>query len=234
MNEKDIARSERTAAMPAQHGPAGETVSTTLMLLRLGTRWFGVDVRAIEEVALKGEVTRVPKAPSHILGVTSLRGRLVTVVGLQQMIGGHGMLSRESPATPPRLVVVRDGEYEMAVVAELFGTPPDVIPPSLEDFQSYFAAQIAGDRIAVTAPAREIAGVILRTPLPGPMRLLAPANRLATAAQLPPRLREEYGLRLPPAHGPLLSAAGFSVKFGSRPILQIAGRARMVRATTLA
>ena len=118
MNEKDVACSERTAAIPAQNGRARETASTTLMLLRLGTRWFGVDVRAIEEVALKGEVTRVPKAPSHILGVTSLRGRLVTVVGLQQMIGSHDMLSREDPATPPRLVVVRDGEYEMAVVAE--------------------------------------------------------------------------------------------------------------------
>ena len=118
MNEKDVACSKRMAAMPAQNGPAGEAASITLMLLRLGTRWFGVDVRAIEEVALKGEVTRVPKAPSHILGVTSLRGRLVTVVGLQQMIGGHDMLSREISATPPRLVVVRDGEYEMAVEAE--------------------------------------------------------------------------------------------------------------------
>jgi hypothetical protein len=42
----------------------------------------------------------------------------VTVVGLQQMIGGTGMLSRESTTTLPRLVVVRDGDYEMAVVAE--------------------------------------------------------------------------------------------------------------------
>src|SRR5664279_5273063 len=123
---------------------------------------------------------------------------------------------------------------EMAVVARLFGTPAEVIPPSLGDFRAYFAAQIAGDRIAVTEPAREIARVILRTPLPGPMRLLAPANRLATAAHLPPRLRAEYGLRLRPLHRPLLTAAGLSVKHGSRPILQIVGRARMVRATTLA
>jgi len=96
----------------------GGAASTTLMLLRLGTRWFGLDVRSIEEVALRGDVTRVPTAPSHILGVTTLRGRLVTVVGLEQMIGGAGLLSRESSATLPRLVVVRDGEYEMAVVAE--------------------------------------------------------------------------------------------------------------------
>lgn len=109
----DVAHSEHKASIPC----AREAASATLMLLRLGTRWFGVDVRAIEEVALKGEVTRVPTAPNHILGVTTLRGRLVTVVGLEQMIGGTGLLSRENSATLPRLVVVRDGEYEMAVVA---------------------------------------------------------------------------------------------------------------------
>jgi chemotaxis signal transduction protein len=87
------------------------------MLLRLGQRWFAMDARAIEEVALRGPVTRVPMAPSHILGVTSLRGRLVTVVGLEQMLGGAGMLPVDNSATLPRLVVVRDGDYEMAVVA---------------------------------------------------------------------------------------------------------------------
>jgi purine-binding chemotaxis protein CheW len=90
----------------------------TLMLLRLGKRWFAMDVRAIEEVALKGQVTRVPMAPSHILGVITLRGRLVTVVGLEQMIGGSGMLPSEDSATLPRLLIVREEGYEMAVVVE--------------------------------------------------------------------------------------------------------------------
>lgn len=118
MNADEVASGEDKAAIVSQNGPASEAASTTLLLLRLGKRWFGVDVRAIEEVALKGEVTRVPTAPGHILGVTTLRGRLVTVVGLEQMMGGTRMLSGENSATLPRLVVVRDGEYEMAVVAE--------------------------------------------------------------------------------------------------------------------
>jgi len=124
MNADEVAHSERKVATTF----AGEAASTTLMLLRLGTRWFGVDVQAIEEVALKGEVTRVPAAPSHILGITTLRGRLVTVVGLEQMIGGAGLLSRETSATLPRLVVVRDGEYEMAVVAEGIQGMIDYVP----------------------------------------------------------------------------------------------------------
>ena len=125
-----------------------------------------------------------------------------------------------------RLSVAEQESYysEMALVARLFGTPADVIPPTLSEFRDYFAAQIESDRITVTQTAREIAAVILQAPLPTPMRLLAPAHRLATAAQLPPRIRREYGLRWGPSRAPLLLAAGQTVRFGSWPIVQIAGR----------
>jgi chemotaxis signal transduction protein len=116
MNVEEVAHGEEPAAVPSPCGPAGE--AATLMLLRLGKRLFGVDVRAIEEVALKGGVTRVPTAPNHILGVVTLRGRLVTVMDLDRMLGGARVLARENSATLPRLVVVRAGDYEMAVVAD--------------------------------------------------------------------------------------------------------------------
>jgi len=115
---------------------------------------------------------------------------------------------------------------EMAVVARLFGTPAEVIPPTLADFRDYFSAQIEGDTIAVTRPAREIAAVILRAPLPAPLRVLAPAHRLATAAQLPPRIRREYGLRWTPLLEPLLAAVGPAVRLGSWPALRVAVRLR--------
>ena len=116
MSSRGAAQGERGGGGDG-HGSA----TAPLMLLRLGQRWFAVDVRAIEEVALKGPVTRVPMAPSHILGVTLMRRRLVTVISLEQMIGGAGMLSAENAVTLPRLVVVRDGAYELAMVAEEIG-----------------------------------------------------------------------------------------------------------------
>jgi uncharacterized protein (DUF2236 family) len=74
---------------------------------------------------------------------------------------------------------------EMALVARLFGTPASVIPPSLPEFHDYFAAEIAGETVAVTEPAREVAAVILDAPLPAPMRLLVPAHRLAIGRASP-------------------------------------------------
>jgi uncharacterized protein (DUF2236 family) len=115
---------------------------------------------------------------------------------------------------------------DMATVARIFGTPADVIPPTLAEFHEYFESQMESPSITVTAPARNIASMILHAPLPAPMRLLAPAHRLATAAQLPPRLRDEYGLRWTSLQKPLLIAAGQTVRLGSWPILQAAGRMR--------
>lgn len=115
---------------------------------------------------------------------------------------------------------------EMALVARLFGTPAAVIPPTLGEFRDYFADQVAGDTITVTPTAREIAQVILAAPVPAPMRLLTPAHRLATAAQLPERLRRGYGLRWTPLHALLLPVAAQSLRVTTWPILQAAARLR--------
>jgi uncharacterized protein (DUF2236 family) len=108
---------------------------------------------------------------------------------------------------------------EMTLVARLFGTPAPAIPRSLAEFHDYFAAQIASETISVTAPAREVAAVILDAPLPAPMRLLVPAHRLATAGLLPPRLRDEYGLRWGALHELALPAAARSLRLATAPAL---------------
>jgi uncharacterized protein (DUF2236 family) len=120
---------------------------------------------------------------------------------------------------------------DMKTVAGLFGTPPEILPPRLTDFRGYFEAQLSGDTLAVTPLAEDIARVILKAPLPAPLRLLAPAHRLATAAQLPPALRREFGLRWTPFHPPLLALAGGALRVAGWPILRTAGRLRLTPAT---
>jgi len=56
----------------------------------------------------------------------------------------------------------------MNLVAELFGTPKRVLPRSYREFEDYFDAQVRSTTITVTPPAREVAAVILATPLPAP------------------------------------------------------------------
>jgi uncharacterized protein (DUF2236 family) len=99
-----------------------------------------------------------------------------------------------------------------------------VLPRSLPEFREYFSAQIAGDTITVTAPARAVADVVVEARLPTPMRVLVPAHRLATAGLLPERLRREYGLRWSALHELALPLAARSMRLAAAPVLLAAGR----------
>ena len=127
------------------------------------------------------------------------------------------------PLTP---VELEQYHREMNVVAELFGTPTSVLPGCYREFREYFQAQLAGHAITVTPLAHEVASVILAAPLPAPLRMLAPAHRLATTRILPPRLRNEYKLRWTPLHELALPLAAHTVRYGTRPILAVAARIR--------
>lgn len=113
---------------------------------------------------------------------------------------------------------------EMALVARIFGVPADAIPPSLREFEAWWQRMLAGDTITVTPPARDIAAVILEARLPGPMRLIAPTHRLATAALLPERVRQEYGLRWTRAHALALPLAARSLRYAAAPLFLAAER----------
>lgn len=82
---------------------------------------------------------------------------------------------------------------EHAALARVLGVPPDRAPASRSAFEGYLASMLASDRLAVTPAAREVARSVVAPPpslrMPGSGRLA-----LATAALLPQRLREDYGL----------------------------------------
>jgi uncharacterized protein (DUF2236 family) len=115
---------------------------------------------------------------------------------------------------------------EMTLMATIFGVPERIVPRSLRAFRDYFRTQVEGDTIAVTAPAREIGEVILRAPMPAPVRLITPAHRLATAALLPPRLRDEYGLGWTRLHELALQPAARALRITAMPLVLAAAHLR--------
>jgi uncharacterized protein (DUF2236 family) len=123
---------------------------------------------------------------------------------------------------------------EMAVVARVFGLSPSAIPATLADFREYLRAQLAGPEICVTARARDVAKIILEAPLPTPLRLLAPVHRLATAALLPPRLRDDYGLGWSRAHAMRLRLVAPSLRILAEPLFHLAGRVSSSRSLVYA
>ncbi len=197
----------------------------TLYLIVYGSR---------QEAERAGEAVRAVHA--HVRGKTGEQlgpfpaGTPYAASDPDLMLWVHATLVESSLAVYSRFVgrLAPDEEEayyrEMALVARLLGLPAVAIPAALADFREYLHAQLAGPEICVTAPAREVAAVILEAPLPAPLRLLAPAHRLATTALLPARLREEYGLGWSRAHALPLALATRPLRLLAGPLLQAAGR----------
>jgi uncharacterized protein (DUF2236 family) len=96
---------------------------------------------------------------------------------------------------------------EMKAMALLFGTPEELIPPTLDDFRLYMRERLASDEISVTETAREIAATVLDPPLSPPLRPALRALALVTVGMLPPRLREGYGFRWDGARAALVGVS---------------------------
>jgi purine-binding chemotaxis protein CheW len=68
------------------------------VIFRVEKERYGLPLSSVREVVVPpGRFTRVPRAPAAISGVMNLRGRVVTVVEMRQLLGlpeGQSPLSR--------------------------------------------------------------------------------------------------------------------------------------------
>lgn len=104
------------------------------------------------------------------------------------------LLAYESVLTPLSDTERETYYAESKTMAALFGIPADAMPDGWSEFAEYMASMIASDRLGVDAIAQEMAQDVLHgsgswIPVPGWYRAL-------TAAWLPEKLRNEFGLPL--------------------------------------
>lgn len=94
-----------------------------------------------------------------------------------------------------------------AAIARVLGTPPELVPVDWDGFRRWFDGVVAGETLSVSDEARRIAEAVLRAPATdsGPVRLI-------TAALLPPRLREAFGLPWSPERAERFEKLAASVR----------------------
>jgi purine-binding chemotaxis protein CheW len=63
---------------------------TQLVVFKLGTEEFGVDISQVREIIRVGDITRIPGSPRFVDGVINLRGQVTTVVNLRNRLGLDG------------------------------------------------------------------------------------------------------------------------------------------------
>jgi purine-binding chemotaxis protein CheW len=114
-----------TPVMPAV--PDAPPAPRACLFALAGAR-FAVDVRSAREVVLFDDITAVPLAPPHLVGVANLRGTVMPIVDTRQLLG----LPESRPGRAVRTLVVRDGAVQAALVVDtVLGLEPyeQVAPP---------------------------------------------------------------------------------------------------------
>jgi purine-binding chemotaxis protein CheW len=70
-----------TPATDAAH--ANDATGQQVLTFVLGNETYGVDILRVQEIRGFSTVTKIPHAPSHVLGVLNLRGSIVPIVDLR-------------------------------------------------------------------------------------------------------------------------------------------------------
>jgi len=123
----------------------------------IGEEEYAVDIRRIREIIKLRVATEVPRAPSFILGIISVRGTIVPLIDLRQR------LRLDPPLWPPGreariLIVTRAGESfglfvdDVRQVVRMRDSDVEPPPPMLRGGESEFISGIGrpyGDRLLI-------------------------------------------------------------------------------------
>lgn len=102
-----------------------------LVVFRLSTEWYGVDISKTKEVIKVETITYLPSAPRHISGIVNIRGNIFSVTDLKKIFG----LPQEGLTENSRLVVIDSVGIESGLlvdeVDEVIEAPLSKIDPAL-------------------------------------------------------------------------------------------------------
>lgn len=120
-----------------------ETVAQ-LVVFQLGHELYGADIAAVREVGPLQRVTRVPRTPRYIEGVTNLRGRVIPVVDLRRRLGLP--VTAATKTTRIAVAELEGGQVGMIVdaVLEVLRVPTESIEPPTQLMSSIDSEYVRG------------------------------------------------------------------------------------------
>ncbi len=151
--------SPETSSVPDTGDESASLKIREFLLFRLGREYYGFSMERINEIINIYSITPVPRAPRHLKGIISLRGRMIPVIDLkkllmipeedgegeQQLLQGTRMVIKsrkkglvaEGPHGP--LALMNDGVIEVVRIPEEELFPP---PANLSDEELRFIEQV--------------------------------------------------------------------------------------------
>jgi purine-binding chemotaxis protein CheW len=99
---------------PPRKGPAAAMGEIEFATFYVGHLLLGIDIRQTEEINRQLDLTPVPHAPACVRGVVNLRGEVVTVLDLRNILGLEPLAVGQSS----RNVVVRNETEQVGLLVD--------------------------------------------------------------------------------------------------------------------
>ncbi len=134
------------AAARRQEDDAEAVDLLQLLALELAGAPYALPVERVREIVRLRPITPVPRVPSEVLGVISLRGEIVQVVDLRRRLG----LEERAPARASRIVIVHGMDGRVAGllvdrVTEVLSLDEDALRPPSGESEAVDALCVRGE-----------------------------------------------------------------------------------------
>jgi purine-binding chemotaxis protein CheW len=117
-----------------------------LVIFELGNENFGIDIASVEGIVKLQEITKIPKAPAYMEGITNHRGSVLPVIDLHKRFS----MGAQEQTNETRIVVANVGNLKVGMivsaVSEVLTIDDNVIeppPPMISNVNSEFIVGVA-------------------------------------------------------------------------------------------
>lgn len=102
--------------------------SSRYLCFDLGTDEFAIPLLSVREVLALPEVTAIPQAPPHFLGIMNLRGLVISIMDLRLKMGVKVQKSEETT-----VIILDFGECSLGVVVDRVNSVQSFSPEELSE-----------------------------------------------------------------------------------------------------
>ncbi len=124
-----VAGKEEVVSTAPEEGEAAEEILMKHVTFFLENEEYGLPISQVQEINRVAEITRVPNAPEHVMGVINLRGKIVPVIELKKRLSlGETDIGKES-----RIVIIEYGSKVLGMLVDMVAQVMDVSSAQIEE-----------------------------------------------------------------------------------------------------
>ena len=132
-----------TLPLPAE-SPVKKKNSSQFVGFQVAGQEYAFRIEQIQEIVILDQVTKTPQVPSYVEGVSNLRGAIIPIINLRNLMG----LPPKAADAETRTIVVNVGRRTMGctvdMVSQVMRIPEESIQPAPETVTAGGASYIAG------------------------------------------------------------------------------------------